>query len=334
MTKVTRLLTLFMVLVFFSCQKEPSFKIEIDNPIPNPPTHDVINNITNKTNESSLLDNNALNTQAVTGILLVKDIFSAILLSSINHPEIFGLQGNPNAAEIRTCPNSSVTPTGGTFPATMSLDFGASPGCSPAGVLPVPFIGQMTAIFEEPIFGSGSAEDILISLSSDFSINGYEIAVANGGSINLNYLSGRYQIELDDDVMVTDPNTGNTTTYHSTSDFGDVNIIGDADDDPNNPLTFVNNAFSMFITDSHVTCSNGTTSTDHCIDITSSANNLTFQPTACGCITGGKLRVNENSDCSSSNSGSNVDTIYDFGDGDCDSEVEVNGTPETMLSCT
>ena len=303
-----QLLTVMLLLCICSCQKLAN----IDNPKPRP-------NLKQK----------EFRDQAIMATTMSKDLFSNLLRQGLSHPEIFGLQ-NSGQAETRTdCPEVHVS--GSTFPITMTLDFGPAPGCTPP-LFSLPKIGQITSTFPRQLFTTGAGSDFTISLSEDYQEEGFKIKSASGNEVVFKFkfipTEIAYKITFDDDIIMESVATGKTITCAARPDlnnpFAAIGLIpdsGSVEDVPSNPATYIDNIFFLRVFDSQITFNNVS---DYCLDITSeSGNGLEFQPFVCHCITKGVLRVNENSDCSTSNTNANADIIYDFGNGNCDNEVDV-----------
>ena len=311
-----QLITAMLLLCICSCQKLAN----IDNPSP-PPIR----------NQEELRD------QAIIASTLSKDLFSNLMQQGLSHPEIFGLQ-NSGHAETRTdCPEVHVS--GSTFPITLTLDFGAAPGCTPP-LFTLPKIGQITSTFPRKLFTTGDGSDFTISLSEDYQEEGFKIKSESGDPVVFKFkfipTETAYKITFDEDIIMESVASGKTITCAARPDFnnpfaaiGLIQDSGPVEDNPSDPHTYIDNIFFLRIFDSHVTFNNVS---NYCLDITSDTENgLEFQPFSCHCITRGTLRVNENSDCSTSNSNANADIIYDFGNGACDNEVEVTKDGETTI---
>ena len=314
-----QLLTVMLLLCICSCQKWAN----IDNP----------------SNPSPIPDQNQkeYRDQAIMANTMAKDLFSTLLNQSLSYPEIFGLQ-NEVQAETRTdCPEVHVS--GHTFPITLTLDFGAAPGCTPP-LFSLPKIGQITSTFPRKLFTTGAGSDFTISLSEDYQEEGFKIKTASGNPVVFKFkyipTATSYKITFDEDIIMESVTSGKTITCAARPDlnnpFAAIGLIQDSgpvEDVPSDPITYCDNIFFLKIYDSHVTFNNNS---NYCLDINSDSGfGLEFQPFVCHCITKGVLRVNEKSDCSTSNSNSNADMIYDFGDGSCDNEVEVTIDGETKI---
>ncbi len=320
--------TLFALalLCFFSCQKtEPIVEEVKEVEVP------VVEN-----------SNEELRNEAIIRNTLSKDFFSLLLSQSLSHPEIFGLAPNPDQVDTRTCP--TVTSSGSTFPITLVLDFGPSPGCTPP-LFTLPKVGQITITCNNQLFSSGPDTDFVIILSTDYEENGHSITSGNTGEpveFKFKYVPAEtsYKIAFEHDVILTNLTNGNIILVDAKPDFSDpfgtIGFIPDSgsiEDDPADPLTYIDNIYFMSVNNTHITCTNGSTNQDFCLDVTSpSGNGLEFQPWVCHCITTGELRINEDSDCTTGNSNSNADIIYDFGDGTCDGfvDITINGTTTTV----
>ena len=174
--------------------------------------------------------------------------------------------------------------------------------------------------------------DFTIRLSEDYQEEGFKIKSASGNEVVFKFKfipsETSYRITFDDDIIMESVASGKTITCSArpnlSNPFADIGLIPDSGpvaDEPSHPETYIDNIFFLKIYDSHITFNNVS---NYCLDITSATGSgLEFQPFACHCITSGVLRVNEDSDCSTSNSNANADIIYDFGNGNCDNEVEV-----------
>lgn len=318
-----QLFTVMLILCICSCQKLAN----IDNPrtYPNP-------------NQEKFRE------QAIIASTMSKDLFSNLLKQGLSHPEIFGLQSSGQAETRTDCPEVHVS--GGTFPITLTLDFGSAPGCTPP-LFTLPKIGQITSTFSRKLFTTGTGSDFTISLSEDYQEEGFKIKSESGNPVIFKFkfipAETAYKITFDEDIIMESVASGKTITCAARPDlnnpFAAIGLLQDSgpvEDDPSNPHTYIDNIFFLRIFDSHVTFNNVS---DYCLDITSdTGNGLEFQPFVCHCITKGVLRVNENSNCSTSNSNANADIIYDFGDGTCDNEVEVTNdgvtTTHTFGSCS
>ena len=312
-----QLLTVMLILCLFSCQKLAN----IDNP----------SNTSNPPN----LDQEELRDQAIIASTLSKDFFSNLLRQGLSHPEIFGLQSSEQAETRTDCPEVHVS--GSTFPITLTLDFGNAPGCTPP-LFSLPKVGQITSTFARKLFTTGTGNDFTITLSEDYQEEGFFIKSESGNEVvfKFKYIPAEtaYKITFDEDIIMESVTTGKTIRCAArpalSIPFATIGLIQDSgpiEDDPSNPHSYIDNIFFLKVLDSHITFNNVS---NYCLDITSqTGNGLEFQPFVCHCITKGVLRINENSDCSTSNSNANADIIYDFGNGDCDNEVEVTKDGET-----
>ena len=302
-----QLFTVMLLLCIGSCQLA-----NIDNPSPRPD-----------------VNQQEFRNQAIMASTLSKDFFSNLLRQGLSHPEIFGLQSTGQADTRTDCPEVHLS--GSTFPITMTLDFGASPGCTPP-LFSLPKIGQITSTFPRELFTTGIGSDFTIRLSEDYQEEGFRIKSEDGNEVVFKFkfipAETAYKITFDEDIIMESVASGKIIVCAARPDlnnpFAAIGLIQDSgpvEDIPSHPETYIDNIFFLKIFDSHITFNNVS---DYCLDITSeSGNGLEFQPFECHCITKGVLRVNENSDCSTSNSNSNANLIYDFGNGNCDNEVEV-----------
>lgn len=309
-------LIVLTILCLFSCQKT---EIIIEEKIETPPIIEVVDATQD------------LRDQAILGNTLSKEFFSTLLAQSFSHPEIFGLASN-DKVDTRTCPTA--TSTGHDFPITLTLDFGAAPGCTPPHFT-LPKVGQIITTCVRPLFSSGPGADFTITLSEDYQEQGYEIIGGSGAGVVFKFkwteTATSYKIAFEDDVVIKNISNGNTIVLDARPDFsnpfGTIGYLpdsGEIEDDPSDPLTYLDNIYFISVLDSKITCTSGSSSQNICLDISSpSGNGLEFQPWECHCITTGVLRINEDSDCTSPNSNANADIIYDFGNGDCDGDVDV-----------
>lgn len=337
------------VLIFISCQKEAPIveasKIEVSK-------------IEELFIEEPIVDPINFKNHAAMGVTVMEDIVSILFQAALQNPQLFyNFQGN--TVETRTdCPSTTETSgTIGSYPVSLDLDFNCSP--AHAGTLPVNIIGTLDVDFNAAILtGSASnVNDIVITPSSDFQIGDYKIALSGGGTspnIKLRWDGTGYDIKMGNategtTVTVTDdcaacPTKGYTSTYttqHGSDFFGTVVLDPAGTNDPNDPTTYFDDAFLLEIFDLDVACSNGTTTTNLCLD-TPSSNPLKFQPQTCGCITEGRIRVQDAMMCDPANPiTGGTSTTYTFDsspgagiEGECDDQIFVEGVGVmNMKSC-
>ena len=311
------MITFLLLFSFFSCKKENTI---IQTPVVEPQ-----------------VDIRIYSDQIAQYQTFLKDILTLLISEGINHPEIFGFQSS-NIAHTRSgCPCSSTTDTGGGFPKTLTLEFGAGgAGCT----LQNDYEGSLIFNFNNPLFQQGFDSEFSMSFNN-FSINGYDISSTGDITFNYDPNNVNYMIFLSEDVVVE--KDGITTTYKSETDtggglvdFGTLAVTDpENDDDADFPATFVNNVFLIAISDgSQVCCSNGTDVTNFCINTTSD-DPLEFQPSECGCFQDGLLilRENPNNDCN--NTVTSVFYEYDVDENGvdneaCDGYVSVNNVIQLL----
>lgn len=282
--------------------------------------------------------------QAVTGIILLKEILSQVLVGAMQHPELWNAQG-PTSVVVRDgCVNSDVTPNAGGDD-VMTLIFDSDALCSGANdaVIQPEIDGTLTAVITAPILTAGTGDEISITLTPDFKIFNYELNITGTQEITLNYRStnnnpgstgGGYQVKLPvgNNVEVTDVSGGSTngftTTYIGNSGtIGTIETVdgfgvvpGGMEDMSGNPLTYLDNQFALVLAEMEVDCTNNASeTTKFCVDVTSGNQSLLFQPFACGCITDGVIRFRDITDgggcstASGSNNSNATTTVFDFG---------------------
>ncbi len=282
-------------------------------------------NITDFTYEEEQEQTKLFTRQIAQNYIIIKDIVYLIFRQSIIHPEIFGMLDNPNQAQVRTCPTSGTT---GSFPGTvdLTLDFGGTTGCTTTGLSPAQntYTGSIKGEFKTELFSNISGEEFTLS-TCGFSINGYQLTDVNIEFYKRSGSSTTYDIKLLDDLEVTKGNIKTSIAKNIGSErLGNLKYVPDANDMDDDPLTFLDNEFKVFIGDNTITCENTATmtSTDYCVDTTT---DLLLQPSTCGCLKDGKLRISNDGDCN------NPHTEYLFDSdpsganpnpGECDEYVE------------
>ncbi len=304
MKRKTNLLLMFLLsLLMFSCEKETT-----------EPEVEVITS-----------------TDIVDHMPTVATVFKHLIFESLFNvfttPALHGLQGVQGDTRDG-CVESTLSPASG-FPTTLTQTYSTPSGSCSGTVIRPDIIGELSILINAPILTANNGlDDILISITQPLTINGYKLEVLGSGNIQLNYTSGGgepgyfYYLPTEG-VRVTDCSGGPTNGYVTTlmgNDFGSGDQVGKVitdggviPDDPNNPLSYIDNMFSFTISEAPVTCQTSASGpvTNLCVD---TSDDLEFQPVACGCITDGTLRVRE-ADCSGNNTNSNA-IQYRFSDPD------------------
>ena len=309
------MMTFLLLLAFFSCKKENT---QINSPV-----------------VASQVDVRVYSDQIAQYQTFLKDILTLLISEGVNHPEIFGLQSSNTALTRTGCPCSTTTDTGGGFPKTLTLEFGAGgAGCT----LQNDYEGSLIFNFNAPLFQQVFDTEFSMSFNN-FSINGYNLSSAGSVFFNYNPNIANYMIILSEDVVVE--KDGITTTYKKLTDeigglldFGTLTVTDPAnDDDADLPATFVNNVFLIAINDgSQVCCTSGEAVTNFCIS-TIAGDPLTFQPSTCGCFLDGLLLLRESTNNDCNNTVTSVFYEYDVDangvDNEaCDGYVSVNNVIE------
>lgn len=356
-----RLLVVVMLFGIFSCQKENIISNNNISPNQNYPIGQVDNDQQKiqQGQSSTLIEEQITQTLAfkreiVKSHLLVKDVIYFVFNQLLYHPDILGFQGS-TSAEVRTgCPCS--TPSGDFPDYLLLLEFGAAgAGCTittnttttPPVAMNTAYTGTITGEFEEPLFTATSGEEFTLSLNN-FSVNGITLSDVDIEFYYNNDISNpSYDIKILTPIVVTNGIYTTTIPANSgTQRFGKLRNIMDGGvftDMPDEPGTYIDNIFGFSISDEKIQCENTVTGAtqDFCVDTTI---DMLLQPTACGCITDGRMRINDDPACTNVTSG-NADTIYDFDafpatgiEGGCDdvvNETEGGGTPTpiSMDSC-
>ncbi len=287
-------------------------------------------NITDFTYEEEQEQTKLFTRQIAQNYIILKEIIYLVFKRSVFHPELHGMLNDPNQAQVRTCPTSSTT---GSFPGTVDLllDFGGVAGCTTTGLLNAQntYTGSIKGEFNGPILSTISGTDFTLS-TCGFSINGYNLSDVD---INFNKDGTRFNIFLPQDLEVTKGNI-KTTFHSSTSRIGILKNLADGTtpDDPDDPSSYIDNEFGIFVSDNIITCENTATmaSTDYCIDTT---KDLVLKPSTCGCLKEGKLRISDATSCNtphteyffdSNSSGQSIDP------GGCDDYVREETSTGTV----
>lgn len=339
--KITFTLGLFLIiglLSIISCQKSEPITIQ-EPEIPVTPeveeTYEIVPTI------KTQLKTVSIHEQSLSGVIAVKDVLNTIITQSAYHPQLWGLQSGGIAIERADCPTLPSPDCGGTFPCAFTLSFD---NCTPelggsTQNQPVAIDGDIDLNFTDPVLTNGTST--AVTLSNGFKIGDYAITDSDGGTVDFAleaFNNGtRLRIDLDSDIIVTD-GAGNTTTYANTDDFGNINLTAvdpSNNDDPDNPLTYIENEFRLLVKENSVVCQpvGGGTATMLTIEGDASQR-LKLLPFECGCIKDGTIDVTI--------AGSTI--VYDFGSsmtggsaGACDGYVLDTTTPGAvpvaMQSC-
>jgi len=186
------MMTFLLLLAFFSCKKENT---QINSPV-----------------VASQVDVRVYSDQIAQYQTFLKDILTLLISEGVNHPEIFGLQSSNTALTRTGCPCSTTTDTGGGFPKTLTLEFGAGgAGCT----LQNDYEGSLIFNFNAPLFQQVFDTEFSMSFNN-FSINGYNLSSAGSVFFNYNPNIANYMIILSEDVVVE--KDGITTTYKKLTD--------------------------------------------------------------------------------------------------------------------
>ncbi|MEM6964208.1 MAG: hypothetical protein AAF573_05535 [Bacteroidota bacterium] len=308
--------------------------------------------------------------QTVDAIIILKELLSQLLIGCILEPELWNIQSN-SVVTRSGCVTSALSEPVGTFPNTLTLTYDSTSACtgSDDNVIQPDVDGVLTAVVNAPILEdvSPSGREFIITLSSPFQIFNHQISIGGDGTIELEYSADGYLVYFPNDVTITDVTGGLTdgyiTTYESngSSSMGKITLSdGTIPDDPDNPVTYIDNLFDININETTVNCQSSINdpATIFCLDVSSTSNLLMFQPFVCGCITDGVIRLRDitsGGNCSTSsgnnNTNSNSTFIFDFGYdtddpntsmdlGECDNIVRKEEvglgtlTFSTMSSCT
>lgn len=328
------IILLLTILIIFSCQKEEPI---IEAPVVEPPIVEKV------------IDSIGFKNHTVEGIMFIEEMVSIMFKGALQNPQLFNM--NNDVAIPRTgCPCQPGFPASVTYPHTITMVF----NCTPASSNGVLIKGSLDVRFTGPIM-SNAASDIFIKPSADFQIGDYKIALTGASDeIYLDYRTPAtgdfYKIIVGDNgasqAVVTDmcsgcPTENYTTTYstdRTNNTFGDLFLIDAGNThDMNDLTTYFDDEFSLRFFKLNAHCENTDGDEfDMCLD---TSENLVFSPLACGCVTEGKLRIRDGSDCSTNGPNSNLSVTdeYDFGDGTCNDTVNKEDntgiTTINMKSC-
>lgn len=246
--------------------------------------------------------------------LALFQLISTSMREAITKPQLFFLT---EVGDTRDCPDSSLT-GGATYPKTLTLDFD---NCNSAGIV---YNGTADVIFNAALGqDAASGPEIVVPAVSGIMINGYTFDLT--GPISLERNSGgnnsffNYDFSLGGDIIST--NGGTTTTLPSGS-CGTFGLGIDDRDDPNNPITYVDNPFEVTLKQAEVICSAG--GVDHSFCTMTGAEALSLDPTTCSCPKQGDLEIMDGA-CGTDGALSD----YDFGldgrgadSGNCDNIID------------
>lgn len=303
------LTSLFLLLLFVtSCHKEQDLNYNYYT-ITEP--DDIDTEITTAVVFTPAVYQNIIETQ-----LAIFQLLTTIMNEAIKTPALYYFTDN-GSAEVRTgCPCTSVSGT--TFPKTLTLLFDDGSGsCTNAGI---PYSGSIDVIFNSPLGSSGAGPEIQVTGMTGLMINGYTFNM--GGTIDMEFNNG---LSFDYTIAGGPLSSvlGNISTSIPPSTTGSFTLGNDVngDDDPNNPATYIDNAFDVSLDDALITCENLTTG-DVSMFCTDTADDIELQPQSCSCPIDGTLRIKDNDgDCSTPVENDNS-AVFDFGDGSCTGEVE------------
>lgn len=275
---------------------------------------------------------------------IIMEMFATTIRAALNHPELI-IPSFPPQAMITTCPSSSTqdnSDMSNPFLKVLTLTFGdgsANNGCSLSGV---PYTGIVTITFEEPLGVSTGATEISLT-ASNFSFNGYTINVPGTIEFNKNGGSGFNYIFTVVGGDVTSTKTINGNDYRTTiptSFSGQIELGTDANDDINEPSTFLDNIVSYANGPQQITCTNVTTGSTQSVCVGADfGSKLTFNLQSCSCPTSGIVRIYDPAQTCPSEPMTNISTDYDFSvdmngvsNNQCDNYVQEEGVGTIQVS--
>lgn len=297
---------LFVVLFTSSCQKET-----IDNIKEEPDEIEIIID-PDPTPTAPPGFNPAYHENVIETQLAIFQLIITILTEAIKTPSLYYITGN-NSAELRTgCPMPTLS--GSTFPKTLTLAFDDGSGsCTNAGI---PYEGTVTVVFSAPLGSAGS--QIQVTDMTGLVVNGYSFNL--GGTIDMVFDSGlSYFYSINGGPLSSV--LGNISTSVPDGASGSFTLGNDVngDDNPLNPITYVDNAFDVSLDDEIITCENLTTGevSTFCTD---TGQDIELQPQSCSCPISGVLRIKNNNGACFPPIDDTNSVQYDFGDGTCTGE--------------
>lgn len=285
-------MVLLLILIFSGCEKSPDITLQQEKEASfETPFHEEINDT----------------------YLALFQLISTSMRKAITQPQLFFLA---EVGDTRDCPDSSIS-GGATYPKTMTLDFD---NCNSAGII---YNGMADIIFNAALGqDAASGPEIVVPAVSGMTINGYTFDLTGPISLERTPDAGgffNYDFSLGGDIVSTKDGTTTTLPSGSCGTFG----IGFNDgDDPNNPLTFIDNPFDVTLKQTEIVCASATTSHLFCVQTGEEA--LSLDPSNCSCPTQGDLEIIDGACGSTGGAISDYDFGFDGRNNDagaCDNNV-------------
>lgn len=208
-------------------------------------------------------------------------LISTGMREAITKPQLYFLA---EVGDTRDCPDSSVDNTS-TYPKTLSLDF---VNCNSAGII---YNGAADIIFNAALGeDAASGPEIMVPAVSGIMINGYTldltgpITLERNGSSTSDFFS--YDFLLGGDIVSTN---GGTTTTLPAGSCGIFSTGFQDGDDPDNPISFVDNPFDVSLKQTNVICASEGVSQSFCT--MTGEEPLSLNPANCSCPTQGDLEI-------------------------------------------
>lgn len=247
--------------------------------------------------------------------MMLLHLMNTVVQEAARKPQLYFLSDALGDTRM-DCPESSVV--GVNYPKIMTLNFD---NCDNAGIT---YDGTVEIVFTAPLGSSSNTVDdeIIITLPNDVSVNGYEISLGRTNSITLDQDNGfKYNFMVNGGI--TSMKNGVTTQLPDMTMGSFGTSFDPATDDVNNPVSFLDNPFTVGLKATNVSCvnRNGDILASFCTS-TPSGTPLNLEPYLCSCPTSGILNIADGS-CEEEAATSS----YDFGftsrgsDPDCNNDV-------------
>lgn len=252
-------MVLIMIFIFSGCEKSPDLEVKnIEESFSNPYHENIADTY-----------------------LAIFQLISTAMKEAITKPQLYFLA---EAGDTRDCPDSSIT-GGATYPKTMTLDF---VNCVSAGIL---YNGSVPITFNAAL-GSDAASgpEITVPAVSGLMVNGYTFDLTGPITLERNSSGAAspysYDFTLGGDIISSKNGTTTTLPSGSCGTFGTGFQDGD---DPDNPLTFVDNPFDVSLKQADVICQGAGAPQTLCT--MTGDEPLSLNPSNCSCPTDGDLSI-------------------------------------------
>lgn len=241
-------------------------------------------------------------------------IMNTVVQEAVTKPQLYFLSDEMMGDTRMDCPESMVD-AGTVYPKTMMLEFD---NCDNAGIN---YDGDVNIEFFAPVGDAAASGPEITIMPFTATVNGYTIELT--GNIELDQTSGlEYTYMLNGGTITSSRDGVNTVLPDGT--MGTFGLEAEADDNPDNPATFLDNPFTAGLKETTVVCTSdrGTVLGSFCTSTDVDAP-FSLEPMECSCPTNGTLNIADGA-CGAEG----VVSSYDFGFADsgadpvCNDDVE------------